>query len=166
MNRRVLRAAATSTLFALMLAAARFVNCAPAPLPAYKLQQESDLIVDVDVLSVAKLGQVNTPVWCARLAVRKLLQGRLPSNPLPYWFFPPEPGLIGGRNDSVYSGQRLRMYLIRDARGRYVARAQNSIQPLENSPDVPKVLPTRIGEVICAPRSPGPTSSSNPASKK
>jgi hypothetical protein len=125
-------------------------NAAPAPLPERVLRNGSDLIVEVDVQSVAKLGRPDAPVWCAQLSVRRVVKGRLLSNQLPYWFVPPQAGLVGERNDSVYPGQQLRMYLIRSKNGQYESWAQNSNQPLDNSPAVPRVLPTRFGQVIYA----------------
>lgn len=120
------------------------------PVPDEQLVRDSDLIIEADVLSVAKIGDVSAPAWLAWLRVRATLKGEVPSNPMPYWFLPPEPGLIGGRNESVFAGEHVRLYLIRDRDGRYEAWASNSIEILEEFDPSRRILPTKFGEIIHA----------------
>jgi hypothetical protein len=126
----------------------------PAPLEPEELERESDLIVEVDVLSVAKTGSPDAPVWRARLRVRRTLKGRPPAAVMTYDFLPPTPGLAGEINASVFAGERLRMYLIFE-HGQYVAWTSNSIEPLIDFPAARRILPRRHGEVIhaCSERS-------------
>jgi hypothetical protein len=79
----------------------------------------------------------------------RTLKGRPPGPRFRYEFLPPEPGVIGGINASVFAGERLRIYLVFE-RGQYVAWASNSIEPLEAFPDDRRVLPKKLGEVIDA----------------
>jgi hypothetical protein len=148
MSWRFLRTTVARMSFGVVLAASALGNAAPAPLTEEKLHDGSDLIIEADVLCVAKLGRPDAPAWYARLVVRKVLKGGVPSNPMPYWFLPAERGVLGDRDESVYAGERVRMFLIRDKDGNYVAWAQNSIEPLEDFPAERRVLPTRFGEVI------------------
>jgi hypothetical protein len=120
------------------------------PVPDEELTRDSDLIIEADVQSVAKTGDVSAPAWLAWLRVRKTLKGEVPSNPMPYWFLPPEPGLIGGRNESVFAGEHVRLYLIRDRDGRYEAWASNSIELIKEFDPKRRVLPTKFGEIIHA----------------
>jgi hypothetical protein len=135
--------------------AAGQASALPAPLEQHALERQSDLIVEVDVLSVAKTGSRDAPVWRARLRVRKALKGRAPSTVIRYDFVPPTPGLAGELNTSVFAGERLRMYLIFE-RGEYVAWASNSIEPLIEFPAARRILPRRHGEVIHACRDTSP----------
>jgi hypothetical protein len=135
--------------------AARQAVALPAPLDQYELERQSDLIVEVDVLSVAKTGSRDAPFWRARLQIRKTLKGRSPANVIHYDFVPPTPGLAGEINATVFAGERLRMHLIVE-RGRYVAWASNSIEPLVDLPEAKKILPQRHGEIIYARRQTAP----------
>jgi hypothetical protein len=125
------------------------VAAAPPPLPEQELVRGSDLIVEVEVMSVAKVGRSDAPFWEAQLRIIKTFKGTAPSNPLRYGFVPPGKE-IGARNESVYAGEHLKMYLYRDRSGNYVAWAQNSNQRLENFPVERQVLPSTFGEAIFA----------------
>jgi hypothetical protein len=148
MRRRLLRTTVAWLSFGIVLAGSALGNAAPAPLTEEKLRNGSDLIIEADVLCVAKLGRPDAPAWYAKLAVRKVLKGRVPSNPMPYWFLPAEPGVLGDRDESVFAGERVRMFLIRDEHGNYEVWAQNSIELLQDFPAERRVLPHRFGEVI------------------
>jgi len=127
---------------------ANFAFAERPPLPEEQLVSDSDLIVEADVLSVTKTGTTEAPVWLARLHIRKTLKGNAPSNPMEYWFLPPEPSLAGGRNETVFAGQYLRLYLIRNSNGQYVPWASNSIELLKHFAEDRYVLPRQLGEVL------------------
>jgi len=153
MNRRT---AATLFFLAMVVTVACAVPRAgaePAPVPMDELIRDSDLIVEAEVLSVthpSPYGPTGGPGFLARLRVLKVIKGRPPSNPMPYWFVLPEPDVIGGRNESVFAGERVRLYLYRESSGRYAAWASNSIDVLENFPDQRRIFPDNPGETIYA----------------
>jgi hypothetical protein len=128
----------------------RAAQSAPAPLSEQQLEKGSDLIVEVDVLSVTKRGTPAAPFWQAQLHVRKTLKGTSPSEPMPYAFQPPQTGELGGRNESVYAGEHLRLFLFRDKTGHYAAWAPNSVDLLDDFPTARRILPSKIGETIFA----------------
>lgn len=121
-----------------------------APVPEDELNAGSDLIVVVKVLSVMKTGKAVAPHRMAQLEIQETLKGRVPPNPMEYRFVPPERGLAGARNESVFAGQSLKLYLIRDTTGHYIPWASNSIELLERFGDDQNLLPTKLGEVIYA----------------
>jgi hypothetical protein len=129
-----------------------FVHCVrgeQAPVPVDELEKQSDLIVEADVLSVAKVGHPDAAGWCARLRIRKTFKGPNQESPMTYWFTPPETGVVGGRNESVFAGEHVKLYLVFE-RGRYVAWASNSVETLDHFPQERRVLPTEFSEVIYA----------------
>ncbi len=140
--------AVLGTCLVVMLGRAVRPTAEPPPLEPRELEKGSDLIVEADVLSVSKAGRPDTPVWEARLRIRKTLKGHPPSDPMIYHFLPPERGVVGGRNESVFAGSRVRLYLFRDKAGEYSAWAPNSVELLESLPRERMVLPTQWGETI------------------
>jgi len=153
--RRFSRTANTVVAVALAWAlAAGQAAALPAPVEQDDLERQSDLIVEVDVLSLAKTGSRDAPVWRARLRVLKTLKGHPPAAVMHYDFLPPTPDLAGEINASVFAGERLRMYLIVE-HGQYVAWASNSIEPLIDFPAARRILPRRHGEIIYAAGQPG-----------
>ena len=118
-----------------------------APVEESELLRSSDLVIDVDVRSVTKNETQSAVDWLAILDVTAVVKGQVPRNPIPYRFLPPE-GIPGERNEAVYAGQRLRMFLVRNQYGRLVPWASNSIQRLEPFPEQREVLPKRAGERI------------------
>ena len=123
----------------------------PAPRSDEELQADSDLIIEADILSVTKERTRWGPIWTARLHVRRTIKGQLPSPRFTYRFLPPPPGEIGGINESVFAGQKLRMFLIDDSgQGNFEAWASNSLEPLNHLPEDRWVLPRQYGETIYA----------------
>ena len=117
----------------------QFVSVVPAlasrpPLSEQELMKQSDLIIEVNVLSLTKIDLPNARFWRAMLCVEKTLKGKAPSTTMPYDFLPPTPGFAGEINTSVYAGERLWMYLIFE-QGQYVAWASNSIESLADFPE-------------------------------
>lgn len=137
-------------------------HATPAPRPQEELERDSDLIIEADVECVAKVGTPSAPGWYARLRVRNVIKGKIPSNPMTYWFTPPEPDIIGTSNECVYAGERVRLYLVFE-HNLYVPWASNSIDLLEGVTDEQRVLPHRIGQVITAPRKTQPVRVSQPS---
>ena len=123
------------------------VWAAPAPLDPEELVRLSDLVVEVDVLSVTKAGTRDAPYWRAELRVLRVVKGKTSGNVICYDFTPPTRGLAGEKNFSVFAGERLRMHLVFE-HGKYVGWAQNSNEPLSDLPERLRVLPDRLGQVI------------------
>lgn len=140
----------SSFLAMTLLAMPNALPAEQAPRSQQELERGSDLIIEADVLWVAKCGQADAPVWRACLGVRKTLKGTVSGTRFCYSFLPPTLGEIGGRNESVFAGSCVVLYLVRE-QGEYRAWASNSIQEVEGQMSPCRILPTRLGEVIMAP---------------